>query len=452
MTKGPLPFAEAARLVETLARAMHYCHQRGIIHRDLKPANVLLTADGTPKITDFGLAKQLGDDVGQTQSGAVMGTPSYMAPEQAAGQMHAVGPAADIYALGAILYELLSGQPPFQGDGWVAILETGAHAGGGAAVPAAPRLPRDLETICLKALAKEPGQRYSSGLALAQDLERFQAGEPILGRRELLVRKVGRKLRRHWIAATCVMLALTAGGVIALTAVRTATSKSGRIDAIARSIDAGLAAPELTDVYLEQMEAHIADLAEQNANRADAARQKLRQALPTYIRSRLNQSKVPPEEFACIEALLDSLARRQWDVEPALRKELTNRRGEWQTVFDLNSPFADREQVFDAGRVTVLDGALVAQAPPALSKLGNAFLTRKSSAGNVELEAEFPKGWDSASEVGLSFGGNPGHTEAITALIFGPDGKTLVTASGAKDRWGEAALLGHRRNSATLRL
>src|SRR5262249_4377691 len=110
---APLPPQEAAALVETLARAMAAAHQKGVIHRDLKPANVLLAEDGTPKITDFGLAKKL-DEVGQTASGAVMGTPSYMAPEQAGGKTGCIGPACDVYALGAILYECLTGRPPFK--------------------------------------------------------------------------------------------------------------------------------------------------------------------------------------------------------------------------------------------------------------------------------------------------------------------------------------------------
>src|SRR5262249_5013126 len=114
--KGPLPPDEAARLVEILARAMHCAHQNGIIHRDLKPANILLMADGVPKITDFGLAKKLDGSGSQTQSGAIMGTPNYMAPEQALGRTREVGPAADVHALGAILYETLTGRPPFQAD------------------------------------------------------------------------------------------------------------------------------------------------------------------------------------------------------------------------------------------------------------------------------------------------------------------------------------------------
>jgi serine/threonine-protein kinase len=176
----PLPPREAAALVETLARAMHAAHEKGVIHRDLKPANVLLVEDGTPKITDFGLAKKL-DEAGQTASGALLGTPSYMAPEQAAGSKQ-LSPAVDIYGLGALLYELLTGRPPFRAetplDTVLQVLER--H-------PAPPRLlnpnvDRDLQTICLKCLEKDPRRRYGSAKALAEDLERYLAGEPITAR------------------------------------------------------------------------------------------------------------------------------------------------------------------------------------------------------------------------------------------------------------------------------
>ncbi|HEX5271427.1 MAG TPA: serine/threonine-protein kinase, partial [Gemmataceae bacterium] len=172
---SPLPPREAARLVETLARAVHAAHEQHLVHRDLKPANVLLTADGTPKIADFGLARRT-DREGETQTGAVIGTPSYMAPEQAAGRARDVTPATDVYALGAILYEALTGRPPFRGSTLMETLDQVRFT-----QPAPPRrlrpdTPRDLEAICLRCLAKRPADRYPTAAALADDLRRFVEG------------------------------------------------------------------------------------------------------------------------------------------------------------------------------------------------------------------------------------------------------------------------------------
>src|SRR5262249_20795594 len=152
--------------------------ERGVLHRDLKPANVLLAEDGTPKVTDFGLAKKLGE-AGQTASGAVLGTPSYVAPEQAGGRAANLGPSCDVYGLGAVLYECLTGRPPFRASN---VVETLRQVLQEEPVPPSrlqPGLARDLETVCLKCLRKEPGRRYPSAAALAEDLRRFLAGEPI---------------------------------------------------------------------------------------------------------------------------------------------------------------------------------------------------------------------------------------------------------------------------------
>ncbi|MBI3407933.1 MAG: protein kinase [Planctomycetes bacterium] len=178
---APQPARESALLVETLARAVHHAHIQGVIHRDLKPANVLLTLNGTPKVTDFGLARS-GAGSGQTQSGDVLGTPSYMAPEQAAGKISAIGPATDVYALGAILYELLTGRPPFRAQN---AIETLLQVMEQEPVPPTrlqASVPHDLETICLKCLQKSPPKRYDSAEALADDLRRFLDGHPILAR------------------------------------------------------------------------------------------------------------------------------------------------------------------------------------------------------------------------------------------------------------------------------
>jgi len=176
----PLPPQEAASLVRTLGQATEAAHRARVVHRDLKPANILLSADGTPKISDFGLARKL-DEEGQTQTGSVMGTPSYMAPEQARAEA-TVGPAADVYALGAILYELLTGQPPFRGSTTHHTIQQVLNE-----EPAAPRrlnrnVPRDLEAICLTCLKKEQSRRYATAADLAEDLRRFQVGEPVAAR------------------------------------------------------------------------------------------------------------------------------------------------------------------------------------------------------------------------------------------------------------------------------
>jgi WD40 repeat protein len=215
----PLPPREAAVLVEKLAQGVQAAHAARVLHRDLKPANVLLAADGTPKVTDFGLAKKL-DAQGVTLPGVVMGTPSYMAPEQASGASHELGPAVDVYALGAILYECLTGRPPFRA---ATVLDTLRQVVSEEPVPPwqlNAQVPRDLETVCLKCLQKEANKRYASAAELADDLRRFQAGEPIIARAVGRLERAAKWVRRNpvpTVAAVAILaIALAAFIMIAI--------------------------------------------------------------------------------------------------------------------------------------------------------------------------------------------------------------------------------------------
>ncbi|HEX3149981.1 MAG TPA: serine/threonine-protein kinase [Gemmataceae bacterium] len=210
----------AAETVEALARAMQYAHERGVIHRDLKPSNILLADGGVPKITDFGLAKRFDDESERTQTGQVLGTPSYMAPEQASADFDKVGPPTDVYALGATLYDLLTGRPPFSGS---SVLDTLEMVRTREPVPPgslAGHVPRDLETICLKCLQKDPARRYTTAGALADDLRSFLDGKPIKARPVGSMERAWRWAKRNpWLAAMGSAVAILLVAVATITSV-----------------------------------------------------------------------------------------------------------------------------------------------------------------------------------------------------------------------------------------
>ncbi len=279
----PQTVDEAARIVEVLANAMHVAHRHKVIHRDLKPANVLLAADGTLKITDFGLVKRLESDSGQTRSGSILGTPSYMAPEQARGENQNVGPAADQYALGAILYELLTGRPPFQGTSVIETLDMVRSKEPVAPSQLQPKTPRDLETICLKCLEKDIARRYLDVLALAEDLRRFRAGETILARPVSDAERFWRWCRRNRTVASLsgavvlLLLIVTLGSAIAAVTLRRANAVAERNLAFARganelSRDAVDAAVELIVLLTRTLRdvPAIENVREQTLDRATA--------------------------------------------------------------------------------------------------------------------------------------------------------------------------------------
>jgi serine/threonine-protein kinase len=309
---APLPAREAARLVELLARAVEYAHGRQVLHRDLKPANVLLSADGTPKVADFGLARLLAGGADLTRTGAILGTPSYMAPEQARSGTCPVGPAVDVYALGSILYECLTGRPPFKG---VTDLDTLGQVAEVDPVPPRqlqPGVPRDLDTICLKCLHKDPAGRYRSSAELADDLGRYLAGEPIrarpVGSLERGLNWARRRPALAGLGAAVVVLAvgLAVGGVWA------------RQQAVGRrtAVEAARA-----DAAIRQAAAEEA-LAEAHGHRQASRWAKVRAALerarghlagggPADLRERIEQAA----RDADVVAAVDEVRLRQADIK-----------------------------------------------------------------------------------------------------------------------------------------
>jgi serine/threonine protein kinase/WD40 repeat protein/Tfp pilus assembly protein PilF len=336
----PVPFCLAARLLATLADAVQHAHDRGVVHRDLKPSNVLLqeipesatrveeaaSADAAlgfiPRVTDFGLAKLLGGESGisapggQTQTGAILGTARYMAPEQATGKGREVGPAADIHALGAILYEVTTGRPPFPGESDLEIL---FHLQTSEPVPPArlrPKIPRDLETICLKCLEKVPARRYASSGALAVDLRRFLADRPILARRPTLLERGGRWCRRNplpSLLATSVAVLLLA---LIVVSIRAGARLQNERDRLARS-ERNLRAELVRSLVSEARAGHRSGVSGRRVESLDALERACRlratvaghEGLPSVLELR-------NEAIACL-ALTDLTIGHRWQGYPA---------------------------------------------------------------------------------------------------------------------------------------
>jgi WD40 repeat protein/tRNA A-37 threonylcarbamoyl transferase component Bud32 len=417
LTGGPLPPRQAADLVGKLARAMHYAHEQSIVHRDLKPANVLLADDGSPKITDFGLAKHLENRGSLIESGALVGTPPYMAPEQALGESRDVGRATDVYALGAILYESLTGRPPFRA---ATLLETLQQVV--SQEPVSPRrlnpaVARDLETICLKCLAKDPRQRYADAAALAEDLSAFLDGRPIGARP---VGPLGHALkwakRRPAVAALTGTLVGIILAALALVGWQWQAAVTARQDAERLVVRLALAQ------------------AENDGEKGEVGR-----ALLWLDRA---LARIPREEKARRQAVLANL--RAWsDRLHPLRGLLTHPDAIQGVAFSADGGTALTVTVdgtvrrWDTATGEPLGKPWKAKGPVravAFSPDGTTLVTAGDD-GTVRL-------WEAAT--GKLLGeALPEHTDWARAVAFGPDGQTVVTGglNGTVRLWKAGTLL-----------
>jgi WD40 repeat protein len=431
----PLTACRAAALVQTLAQAMHVAHQAQVIHRDLKPANVLLAEDGTPKITDFGLARKL-DDQGQTQSGSIMGTPSYMAPEQAEGKSKEMGPACDIYSLGAILYELLTGRPPFKA---ATPLDTVLQVVANEPVPPTQlqsKAPRDLETICLKCLEKNPSKRYASARDLADDLGRFLAGEPIQARPVGRLERAGKWVRRNPVVA-----GLLATVVLVLVGAATVSGLFGW---------AALRQAERADLQAQRADAK-ANEAEVNARTA-GAREK--EALEQKRRAEVQRERAEWSVYAGKlelaqsewrdnnpQGALDALNECQWNLRGWEHRHLWTQfhsnqhtlEGHHQGVMSV-AVSADGSRIISGGEDGMLKVWDVARGREILSFRGHqwwaatvAFSPDGSRIASGGRDGQLAV-WD-AAQVRRIFS-VPGHMNAVWSLAFSPDGSRIASGGG----------------------
>jgi WD40 repeat protein len=468
----PLPPGEAAPLVEVLARAVQAAHDKGIVHRDLKPANVLLTVPDSatqrpvPKIVDFGLAKKLGE-TSQTSTGAVLGTPSYMAPEQASGDSRSIGPATDIYALGAILYECLTGRPPFKAATAVDTLVQVIHADPVAPSQLQPGVPRDLETVCLKCLHKLAGRRYASAADLADDLGRVQRGEPIAAR------PVGRLERAaKWVKRRPAVAALL--GVVALVTVAglagVAWTYSLALEERDNAIAAGKQAASERD--LADLERHKAQAAEQKvARERDAAEAARKDADKHRHTAELEQQKAAEQLAIARHSLFTTqmlraaaLAPRQPAQALALLYDLSAcpldlRDWTWFYHAQQCQPCTLTVTGNYTGIALSPDGGLLAVGRLAVGKKGpgvELWDTRLGKllgllpAGDPAVLAFSPDGgllavggkditlWQVPG--GQLFGRLTGLHQPVRCLAFSPDGLLLASGGGVKHERGTAEL------------
>ena len=405
---GPMEPQKAAEYVRQVAEAIEYAHQHGVIHRDIKPSNILLTVKDLPRVTDFGLAKSVEGDSEMTASGQILGTPGYMPPEQASGAVHQVNHLADVYSLGALLYALLTGRPPFQSSNFMETLKQVVEQ-----PPVSPRLLNpavdlDLETICLKCLEKNSENRLQSAQELSEELQRYLNGEPIRSRRVGMTTRLWRWCKRHpWPVALASLTVVLSVAVYLAIQMAGKLSVSGQLSEWDRQFETLLEEPELSEEYLSEMETLLQQIRELNETQAEESRIKLNAVLAEEVQQEISQPRLTEEKIQHLDQILALMQTRAPEETEKLQRTLQQRLSDWRPIFELKSPFSNLETVFPQ-EMFAIDGDQEFLHPQERSRFTPLDLDSPEISTDVPcrndatFEVVFAPSWETAPAVGVS--------------------------------------------------
>lgn len=401
-----------AEIVLRITKAIAYAHSQGVIHRDLKPSNVIVDTEGNPKVTDFGLAKSVDTGCELTSTGQVLGTPSYMPPEQARGQLELIGPLSDVYGLGGILYYLLTGLPPFRAESMIATIQQVLDSPLRAPRSINPTADRDLETLCLKCLEKEPHNRIPSADDLAIQLTRYLNGQPISYRPISWATRTIRWCRRKPLAATVLMsmpaIVMLIGLAITL-GLRSARDQ--QFIQANREFQQHLSTLSINSDDLKQVDVLVQRLQELSPKSGEEAEVKLRSHLQDLISNELNHPRLTDRDLVDLQRKVSLLKDRFPDHAHDLDSELQRRKREWRLTAELESPFLNAEEVFNSADIAVAstaihttNQALLELHEPTKTWGTPVLQTKQQCNEDFEINLDFGSQWSEQNMIGVVIG------------------------------------------------